>query len=102
MIQRVFFPFRGAELGGSHVATFALAGSLQQTFGVECLVICSPDTLIMDEARRLGFSVISSEETPTGRNNVVTDITRLERRRAILARNCSASPSIVSSLRVLA
>lgn len=86
MVERVIFPFRGAELGGSHVATFTLATALRRRSNIECVVLCPDNTLIMSEAKRLGLRTIASGETPTGRNNAITDITRIPRRRAILAR----------------
>lgn len=95
MIQRVVFPFRGSELGGSHLATFALASALQEKFNFECAVVCSPGTLIMNDAQRLGLRVMSSEEPPTGRNNVMTDIAHIGKRRGVLAREQSAGPCIV-------
>jgi glycosyltransferase involved in cell wall biosynthesis len=95
MVARVIFPFRGAELGGSHVATFTLGGALQRNFPIECVVLCPPDTLIMEEAQRLGFRIVSSGEAPTGRNNVVTDYSRLARRRRILARERTKDGAVV-------
>lgn len=84
MVERVIFPFRGAELGGSHVATFTLAKALQNEFQIECVVICPDGTLIMREARRLGMQAIPSGEAPTGRNSFVTDFTHVKKRRRIL------------------
>jgi glycosyltransferase involved in cell wall biosynthesis len=84
MVQRVIFPFRGAEIGGSHVATFALARALQRRFSVECVVLCPEGALIMDQARKLGMRVVPSGEAPTGKNNVVSDFSRIKSRRAIL------------------
>jgi glycosyltransferase involved in cell wall biosynthesis len=95
MVARVIFPFRGAELGGSHVATFTLARALQRGFPVECVILCPSGTLIMDEARRLGFRVLSSGEAPTGRNNAVTDYTRLMRRHRLLARAFASDGAVV-------
>ena len=84
MVQQVIFPFRGAELGGSHVATFTLAKALQSEFQVDCSVVCPDDTLIMHEARKLGMRAIASGEAPTGRNNAITDFTLASNRRRIL------------------
>lgn len=84
MVERVVFPFRGAELGGSHVATFTLATTLQRRSLAECVVLCAEGTLIMDEAKRLGLGIAPSGESPTGRNNALTDITRIGRRRRAL------------------
>jgi glycosyltransferase involved in cell wall biosynthesis len=84
MVERVIFPFRGAELGGSHVATFTLAKALQGEFQVECVVVCPAETLIMREARKRGMRTIPSGEAPTGRNNVLTDFTRARQRRRVL------------------
>lgn len=95
MVERVIFPFRGAELGGSHVATFTLAKALQREFQVECAVVCPDDTVIMREARKLGMRVISSGEAPTGRNNAVTDFTRARRRRRILEAESTVGGTVV-------
>jgi glycosyltransferase involved in cell wall biosynthesis len=86
MVERIIFPFRGAEIGGSHVATFVLARALQRRFPVECVVLCPEETPITDHARKLGLRTIASGEPPTGRNSVVTDFTRLKSRRAALER----------------
>ncbi len=104
MLERVVFPFRGAELGGSHVATFTLARAIQTQSQVECVVLCPRDTLIMQEAKRLGFRTIDSEEKPTGSNNAVTDVTGIARRRRILEReqaggNCVAHCNDINTLR---
>jgi glycosyltransferase involved in cell wall biosynthesis len=95
MVARVIFPFRGAEIGGSHVATFTLARALQRGFPVECVVLCPPDTLIMEEAHRLGFRTISTGEAPTGRNNIVTDFSRLAHRRHILEGEAADAGAVV-------
>jgi glycosyltransferase involved in cell wall biosynthesis len=95
MVERVIFPFRGAELGGSHVATFTLAKALQAEFQVECVVICPGDTLIMREARKLGLRVVPSGETPTRWNNAVTDFTRAQRRRRILQPETTSGGTVV-------
>lgn len=95
MVERVIFPFRGAELGGSHVATFTLAKALQNDFQKECVVLCPADTLIMREARQLGMRVIPSGEAPTGGNNFVTDFTRAKRRQRILQPEATKGGTIV-------
>lgn len=95
MLKRVVFPFRGAELGGSHVATFTLATAIQRQSDIECVVICPQDTLIMKEAQRIGLRTVASEEAPTGRNSAMTDVTRIGRRRAILQRACGNGGSAV-------
>ncbi|HEY7798646.1 MAG TPA: glycosyltransferase, partial [Hyphomonadaceae bacterium] len=95
MVQRVIFPFRGAELGGSHVATFTLANALQRDFQIECAIVCPEDTLIMQEARKRGMRAVTSGEAPTGRNNAVTDVTRAQRRRRILQPEATAGGTIV-------
>jgi glycosyltransferase involved in cell wall biosynthesis len=95
MVDRVIFPFRGAELGGSHVATFTLAKALQSEFKVECAIVCPANTLIMEEARKLGMRVAPSGEEPTGRNNVVTDFTRAQRRRRILQAEATSGGTVV-------
>jgi glycosyltransferase involved in cell wall biosynthesis len=84
MIQRVIFPFRGAELGGSHVATFTLARALRDRFGVECVVLCPIGTAIMDEARRHGIRALFSGEAPTGANDLIGDYAGLARRQRLL------------------
>jgi glycosyltransferase involved in cell wall biosynthesis len=95
MVERVIFPFRGAELGGSHVASFTLAKALQDDLQIECAVVCPSDTMIMQEARRLGMRVIPSGESPTGRNNAITDFTRAQRRRRILEPEATSGGTIV-------
>lgn len=89
------FPFRGAELGGSHIATFTLARAIQSQSQVECVVLCPQDTLIMEEAKRQGIRTIASEEAPTGGNNAVTDITRISQRRRLLEREQISGRSVV-------
>ncbi len=95
MIERVIFPFRGAELGGSHVATFTLAKAIQGQSSVDCVILCAEDTLIMNEARRLGLRTVASGEAPTGRNSLATDITRIGSRRRILEREAAADGCVV-------
>ena len=95
MVERVVFPFRGAELGGSHVATFTLARAIQTQSQVECVVLCPQDTLIMEEAKRLGIRTIASEEQPTGSNNALTDLTGIARRRRILERERAGCSCVV-------
>lgn len=95
MVERVVFPFRGAELGGSHVATFTLAQAIQNRSQVECVVLCPQDTLIMDEAKRLGIRTIPSEEAPTGGNSAVTDLTRIRKRQRILEREQASKSCVV-------
>lgn len=95
MLERVVFPFRGAELGGSHVATFTLATAIQRQSPIECVVICPQDTLIMKEAQRIGLRTVASGEPPTGRNSVVTDITRIHSRRAVLHSACGNAGTAV-------
>jgi glycosyltransferase involved in cell wall biosynthesis len=90
MIQRVIFPFRGAELGGSHIAAFTLASGLKalgpKNGGIDCVVLAPEGTLILKEASRLGFTAVASGEAPTGKNNLVTDFTRTSERQAVLAK----------------
>lgn len=59
---RIVFPFSGIDIGGSHVATFALAQAMREQFGRECLFIVASGTPIAIEAERLGFKVIDSGE----------------------------------------
>lgn len=103
MIERVIFPFRGAEIGGSHLAAFTLADALRRRHGIDCLVICPADTAIMKEAQRLGLRTVASGETATGRNNFLTDVSRLMRRREILngqrTDGCILHCSDINSLR---
>jgi glycosyltransferase involved in cell wall biosynthesis len=94
MIQRVIFPFRGAEIGGSHVATFTLARALQRRFPVECVVLCPEGTLIMEQARKNGLRAVPSGEAPTGKNNVVTDFSHIKSRRETLARELTDGGSV--------
>ena len=61
MVERVLFPFRGSELGGSHVATFTLAAAIHRRSVVECVVLCPDDTLIMHEAQRQGFRTVGKD-----------------------------------------
>lgn len=95
MIDRVVFPFRGAALGGSHVATFTLATAIQRQSATECIILCSQDTTIMREAERLGLRTAPSDESPTDHNSTVTDATRIGKRRKILRRACGSGRSIV-------
>lgn len=95
MVERVIFPFRGAELGGSHVATFTFAKALQRRFPVECVGVCPADTLIMSEASRHGLRVVSSGEAPTGRNNMFTDVSWAQRRRSLLETEKTSGGTIV-------
>ena len=95
MVERVLFPFRGAELGGSHVATFTLANAIRRRSAVECVVLCPADTLIMTEARRQGFRTVSTGEAPTGRNDAFGDLAHIARRRGRLAPEASAGGSVL-------
>ena len=51
MVERVVFPFRGAELGGSHVATFTLATAIQRQSDTECVVCWAPTVTLQDPPR---------------------------------------------------
>ena len=95
MVERVIFPFRGAELGGSHIAAFTLAQGLQRTFGTDCVVLAPEGTLILKEATRLGLRTLASGEKPTEKNSLVGDLTRMDERRAVLAPQIAAASSIV-------
>jgi glycosyltransferase involved in cell wall biosynthesis len=95
MVERVVFPFRGAALGGSHIATFTLASAIQRQSTAECIILCSQDTAIMREAERLGLRTAASEELPTDHNSVATDVTRIAKRRRIMRRTCGSGRSIV-------
>ncbi len=104
MLRRVLFPFRGSEIGGTHVATFTLARALSQRYGLSCEVICPGDTLIMREARNAGLRTIVSEETPTARNSVISDYQRLGARGELLKRegvgeDCVLHCNDINSLR---
>lgn len=95
VVERVVFPFRGSELGGSHVATFTLATAIQRQSEIECIVLCAQDTLIMKEAKRIGLRTVASEEFPTGRNSAISDITRIGRRKELLRQACGSGRSVV-------
>lgn len=84
MVDKVIFPFRGAELGGTHLAAFTLATALQRRSQLDCVVLCAADTLIAREADRLGLRVVPSGEPPTNRSNLFTDFSRMGTRRKIL------------------
>src|SRR5690606_31540887 len=86
MVDRVIFPFRGAELGGTHLAAFTLAAALQRRCGVECVVLCASETVIAREAARLGLRVVHSGEAPDNKSNLITDFSRAGSRREILQR----------------
>ncbi|HVY89534.1 MAG TPA: glycosyltransferase family 4 protein, partial [Hyphomonadaceae bacterium] len=95
MLQQVIYPFRGAELGGSHVATFTLARAIKDQHGAECVVLCPEGTVIAKEAEKAGLRVAASGETPTGRNNLATDIAWRNRRKAVLERETRGRNSVV-------
>ncbi|RYZ15036.1 MAG: glycosyltransferase [Alphaproteobacteria bacterium] len=95
MIDRVVFPFRGAELGGSHIAAFTLGEALQAQGGVVCVIVCPANTLIEREAQRLGFQTVASGEAPTGSNSVVTDMLWASRRRDVLNRASNDARDVV-------
>lgn len=60
--MQIVFPFSGADIGGSHVATYALAGALRKHYGYDCTFLVAAGTPIAEEAARLGFRVVDSEE----------------------------------------
>ncbi len=95
MIDRVIFPFRGAEIGGSHIAAFTLGEALQAHGGVDCVVVCPADTLIEQEAKRLGFRTVAADERPTGSNNAITDGLWASRRRDVLRRASNDARSVI-------
>lgn len=95
MVERVIFPFRGAELGGSHIAAFTLAQGLKAKFGTDCLVLAPEGTLILSEAKRRGFRTLASGEQPTGKNSLVTDFSRNAARRAVLAPEIMPGATVV-------
>jgi glycosyltransferase involved in cell wall biosynthesis len=60
--MQIVFPFSGAEIGGSHVATFALAQALRRDHQRDCVFLAAAGTTILAEAQRLGFKVIDNGE----------------------------------------
>ena len=83
---RVIFPFLGSEMGGSHVSAFTLAQALKSDFGIGCVVIAAPGTLIAAEAARRGFEVAEIDERTAGRHNPAYDLLRLVPRARFLRR----------------
>src|SRR5262249_11412100 len=95
MLQQVIYPFRGAELGGSHVATFTLARAIKDQCGADCVVLCAEGSVIAQEDEKAGLRVTFSGEQPTGRNNLATDLAWRNRRRALLERETRGRNSVV-------
>jgi len=72
----VLFPFMGSEIGGSHVSALTLGQTLQDEHGMHCIVLCPGGTMIAEQARRRGLSVIDSGEPPISRHHPVADALR--------------------------
>jgi glycosyltransferase involved in cell wall biosynthesis len=73
----ILFPFLGAGVGGSHVATFELAQALEAHFDTRCLVLCSEGSTIDQEAQRLGLATAHTGERTAMRHNPFYDLQRL-------------------------
>jgi glycosyltransferase involved in cell wall biosynthesis len=82
----VIFPFLGEGVGGSHIATFRLGKSLNEFFGLKCLVLCVEGSKIAEEARKYGLDVAFHGERPISRNNPFYDLTKVAQRMALLKR----------------
>ena len=86
VIGPVLFPFLGSEMGGSHVSCFTLASALKADFGMRCVVIAAPGTLIAREAARRGFEVAEIDEPTVTRHNPAYDLFRILPRLRFLRR----------------
>jgi glycosyltransferase involved in cell wall biosynthesis len=91
----VIFPFLGKGVGGSHIATFALARALIDDFGVRCVILCIEGSRVAEEAAKLGFEVAYTGEPPTMRHNPLYDLVREPSRLARLRKLGGAGPTIV-------
>jgi glycosyltransferase involved in cell wall biosynthesis len=87
--RTVLFPFLGTGIGGSHVATFALASELLLD-GDRCIFLCAGHNSIAERAAQLGFEVVDTHERPAtaanGRHPPAYDATRFATRLAFLRR----------------
>src|SRR5262245_29926081 len=84
--SQVIMPFLGSNIGGSHVASFALGDVLSADYNIECTVLCPTPSFIAEEARKRHFSVVSSGDHPTYRHPLSYDLRRLPGRIGILHR----------------
>lgn len=84
-MRKAIFPFRGREIGGSHVSAFTLAEALAHGHGVECVIVVADDTPIANEARRRGLRVIAASEQVNARENPLEDLRRRAARRDFLS-----------------
>lgn len=82
----VIFPFLGAGVGGSHIATFRLGAYLKQFYGLDSIVICPAGSKIADEAAKYELAVADSGERPASRNNPLYDLTQVAHRMSLLKR----------------
>jgi glycosyltransferase involved in cell wall biosynthesis len=87
--RTVLFPFLGTGIGGSHVATFALASELLLD-GDRCVFLCAGRNSIAERAAQLGFEVVDTLERPAtaanGRHAPAYDAARFAPRLAFLNR----------------
>ena len=82
----VIFPFLGADVGGSHIATFRLGKYLKQYFGLESIVLCPAGSRIAEEASKYGLDIAPTGERPIFRNNPFYDFTKVAHRIGLLRR----------------
>jgi glycosyltransferase involved in cell wall biosynthesis len=67
-------------MGGSHVSTFTLGQALQDDHDMQCIVLCPGKTLIAEQARRHGLSVMECGEPPASRHHPAYDAIRFAQR----------------------
>lgn len=81
----VVFPFRTSGIGGSHMATFALARALVERGDIKVVLLLNGENEIAAEARQLGLAVAFTGEEPAMRNMPWVDAARLRWRMHILS-----------------
>ena len=90
----ILFPFLGAGVGGSHIATFRLGKALNEQFGLRSVVLCVAGSRVAQEAVKYGLDAAGTGEPAVSRNNPLYDLTRVLRRTSLL-RRLGGSDSIV-------
>lgn len=80
----IIFPFTGYGVGGSHISTFLLAGSLKRDLGVETLVIAVEGSTVAQEAAERGLRVETVPGPATKKNDLAGDVLKFPSRRKFL------------------
>ena len=87
-MKKIFFPFIGKDLGGSHISTFLLANGLDGGGEYRAIIVCPSGTRIEEEAKKEGIEVICTSDTPVDRHSILHDFSHIPEKLRFLHRHC--------------